>query len=474
MSGRKLVPVFLVPFMVLLLFSHYTVSAQRVALDSRSLNSTFDVQSATTCSITDPQVIDEGVIEQKFTCDDHHFMSILLTPNNAVALRPHPGCNVDAWGSTWYIQPFLQYSDPSGTIIDSLEAVEGKIYVMASGEIAGWDPPPATWMMDLEIEYDKSSKTITGTGSYSIQLPGTLLLDLNLYRIASNYLDDVPLISGGIGDTGDLKEVIVSGNGPGFPFTWHPPEMPEHFPTQSSSYLSINAVGQYNNVDAEDLGYKPINPAYKPSLEIALTANNEDVQMTFGGIYDVNQGQNPYSDNIGITPLIKVGTAITEFQFEVDFTATALPDEHCESTGLYDPQTSWFYLLNANEARPFDIKFKKGLASGGWLPIAGNWDGDALYTAGLYDPQTSWFYLLNANQAQPFDIKFKKGLAGGGWLPIAGDWNGDGIDTVGLYDSQTSRFYLLNANQAQPFDITFKKGLAGGGWLPIAGDWDNN
>jgi hypothetical protein len=81
---------------------------------------------------------------------------------------------------------------------------------------------------------------------------------------------------------------------------------------------------------------------------------------------------------------------------------------------------------------------------------------------------------LNANQAQPFDIKFKKGLAGGGWLPIAGDWNGDGIDTVGLYDSQTSRFYLLNANQAQPFDITFKKGLAGGGWLPIAGDWDNN
>jgi hypothetical protein len=30
---------------------------------------------------------------------------------------------------------------------------------------------------------------------------------------------------------------------------------------------------------------------------------------------------------------------------------------------------------------------------------------------------------LNANQAQPFDITFKKGLAGGGWLPIAGDWD---------------------------------------------------
>jgi hypothetical protein len=233
-------------------------------------------------------------------------------------------------------------------------------------------------------------------------------------------------------------------------------------------------VGQYNNVDTESLGYERINPAYKPSLEIALTADQEDVQMTFGAIYDVAESQSPFADNIGITPLIKVGTSITEFQFEVDFIATALPGEHCESTGLYDPKASWFYLLNANQAQPFDIKFKKGLAGGDWLPIGGNWDSDTLYTVGLYDPQTSRFYLLNANQAQPFDITFKKGLADGGWLPIAGDWNGDGIDTVGLYDPQISRFYLLNANQAQPFDITFKKGLAGGGWLPIAGDWNGD
>ena len=50
------------------------------------------------------------------------------------------------------------------------------------------------------------------------------------------------------------------------------------------------------------------------------------------------------------------------------------------------------------------------------------------------------------------------GVPGMGFLPIAGDWNGDGEGQHGLYDQAISTFFLRNAIQRQgPSD----KGYAG-------------
>jgi hypothetical protein len=82
--------------------------------------------------------------------------------------------------------------------------------------------------------------------------------------------------------------------------------------------------------------------------------------------------------------------------------------------------------------------------------------------------------LINSNAAAPSaDLKFRFGPAPCGWLPIAGDWNGDGADTVGLYDAAIGTFRLINHNStAANADLKFVFGPAPSTWKPIAGDWD--
>ncbi|MDG4596620.1 MAG: CARDB domain-containing protein, partial [Candidatus Contendobacter sp.] len=70
----------------------------------------------------------------------------------------------------------------------------------------------------------------------------------------------------------------------------------------------------------------------------------------------------------------------------------------------------------------------------------------ATKTIGLYNPATSAFYLRNSNTTGIADLTFGYGPPGAGWLPLAGDWNGDGVVTIGLYNPATSVFYLRNSN----------------------------
>jgi len=74
--------------------------------------------------------------------------------------------------------------------------------------------------------------------------------------------------------------------------------------------------------------------------------------------------------------------------------------------------------------------------------------------------------------AGPADLAFHYGPAGAGWLPLAGDWNGDTVDTVGLYASTSGSFYLRNEHAAGRADLRFTHGPGGSGWLPVVGDWD--
>ena len=179
------------------------------------------------------------------------------------------------------------------------------------------------------------------------------------------------------------------------------------------------------------------------------------------------------------------------FSFPVSGTVRALLHD-ASTLGLYNPATSAFYLRNSislqgpNDKGYADLTFSYSTAQAGWLPIAGDWNGDGVDTVGLYNPATSTFYLWNSTSPQGFndpstaDVIFTYGAAGAGWLPIAGDWDGNGTDTLGLYNPATSTFYLRNTTSLQGptdkgyADVTFHYGAAGAGWLPIAGDWDGN
>lgn len=88
----------------------------------------------------------------------------------------------------------------------------------------------------------------------------------------------------------------------------------------------------------------------------------------------------------------------------------------------------------------------------GWLPVAGDWDGDGRQDLGLFDPAKRTFHLFLQGPAsgwppgwQPWEtLSFP--LAGQGGLPFAGDWDGGPADEVGLLLTNDARVALATAD----------------------------
>lgn len=142
-----------------------------------------------------------------------------------------------------------------------------------------------------------------------------------------------------------------------------------------------------------------------------------------------------------------------------------------DSIGAFDPRTATWYLRNTNAAGGTDYApFAYG--AGGWIPVVGDWDGDGVDTIGIFDPRTATWYLRNSNSPGGTDFApFAYGAPG--WIPVVGDWDGDGRDTIGVYDPLTATWYLRDSNSAGAPSVT----PFAYGWLnfkPVAGDWDRD
>lgn len=276
----------------------------------------------------------ENNYEYQFFHEDHHFMTLLESPDGAVAFRPHPGTDVNGWGSTWYVNAFLPPGELHGGRVDTVEASDAGIVAVLSGTVSrGAAAAYGTWSFEMTFTDDRAAKSIEGTGHYMVSLTGTLTPetgDLNLGRIASNYLTDVPLLGGGTGDTGDMTTVdVVGGNAPSydFQFAWSPPDQPAHYPNDTTDRLSVHVSGAHNLVDTAAMGYAPIAAAYKPSLHVVLASEEAGADLTFGAAYDLARAQDFWEDNVGITPLIRVGNPGMAFQFTVGFGSLALTED---------------------------------------------------------------------------------------------------------------------------------------------------
>ncbi len=264
-----------------------------------------------------------------FMCGKQHFLT-LVDEKGTLNFRPHPGFDPNGWGSSWYFQPFLQGAVLTHTVNDSIKTNRDGITVLASGKVSmSKNSSYGKWNIKIKFTYSQKDKEITGKGKYSIQLSGKLNKEtgnLNLYKIASNFLVDVPMFTGKIGDTGDMTEAIVESSD--FKFTWNPKAQPSYFNTaKSSNKLLINVTGDYNNVNTAAQGFTAIAPAYKPSLEVYLEAKNPSVKMIFGGIFNLDQKQIFSFDNIGITPIISSSSQNSKFDFNVEFKSKALPED---------------------------------------------------------------------------------------------------------------------------------------------------
>src|SRR5690349_9029943 len=76
-----------------------------------------------------------GTTEYRFKLNNRHFAT-LIDDGGTYAFRPHPGCDINGWGSTWYAQPFLPGATLQYTTIGSTNTDANGIHVSASGMVS--------------------------------------------------------------------------------------------------------------------------------------------------------------------------------------------------------------------------------------------------------------------------------------------------------------------------------------------------
>ena len=280
------------------------------------------------------QTTNNNTKEYRCYLHGHHFLS-LISSNGTFDLRPHPGVDRNGWGSSLYLQPFLSVANVelSHTIISNVLATPTGISITAGGGISGTNLTTyGTWSCALNFNYNPTNKEVTGNGRYAITLAGPLSAttgDLDLYKFASNLLTNVPVLSGGLTNTGDMSNCLISGsnNGVPVPLTWNPLTQPGTSPTDDFDFLSVTVIGNYNQVDTAAQGKCPIQAAYKPTMTVNVTSHQSGLPLRFCGIFTTTEAQNFAADNIGINAIIKNLTAVTNYVFDVAIQSSALPQD---------------------------------------------------------------------------------------------------------------------------------------------------
>ena len=121
-----------------------------------------------------------------------------------------------------------------------------------------------------------------------------------------------------------------------------------------------------------------------------------------------------------------------------------------------------WYLRDALDGGP-SRGYREDVA--GWVPLAGDVDGDGNGSVSLF--QAGTFRLRDRERGPVRLVRF----GGPGDLPVVGDFDGDGVDTVGVF--RAGRWYLRASNTpAAAPSRAFSYGRAGD--VPVVGDWDGD
>jgi hypothetical protein len=278
-------------------------------------------------------------VEHRFFRDGFHFGTLIRDLAGRLIFRGHPDRDdINGWGTSYFIAPFLAGADSRLGTVNGITSNAAGFNISTSGMVArGSSSTYGSWTWNADLRYDPVLERGAGSGILTVNLPGTLNAagaDLNLERISSNFLHNVPLQTGGTGATGDMRYANVRYAPAVDPrdFTWRPPQLPGHFPQDFSSYLDIDVVGERNIVDtlAQGKGFQ-IQIADKPSFSLAFTSRSAGNRMIFGGIWNESQGQNFEADNVGINHLITRGSTNStslSFDFAFEFVPPPIPGDY--------------------------------------------------------------------------------------------------------------------------------------------------
>lgn len=332
-----------------LLLAARPASAQ-LRLTSFSIEKTRTFPPSSGNGYSNAPVATSNGVEHRLFLNGHHFATI-VDQQGTFNIRMHPGVDRNGWGSSLYLQPFLNDADVvlGHSSIAGIDSTATGIFVHVGGFVSsGTNGTYGAWSIaDLEFTYDPETKTARAQGLYSLELDGPLSTpgrDLNLFRIASNYLMDVPLLDGTTNDTGDMASALLIRNGQ-TTNVWNPRDG-DTFPTDMADRLAVEVVGRFNDVDAPMqtwTNFPAIQAATKPSLRVELTADEAGWPLICGCMYDETQSQLFFADNVGITPVIACNPSFTRFAYSIDVLSSALPGD---GTGLDAELAAVFYGEN--------------------------------------------------------------------------------------------------------------------------------
>lgn len=255
----------------------------------------------------------------------HHAFTVIQAAG-VFAVRTHPGTDPNGWGTTLYLQPFFPGAVLRGASVRLCEPIENGVRLSAEGTIClGKRGASGSWAADLWLRYDAERAHVEGTGTYRLSLLKGLdelrAGDLNLLKIASNYLQDVPRQDGTRGDTGDVGTATFSFDGHAIPWNLRDPATSAFFLPDQAARASLTCAlsGHLYDVDSRAQGFDAISiaRAQKPSLDLTLTTDADHPLSVFAqrasGLdpeatrrYDrpVRMSEAYWHDNVGITPLI--------------------------------------------------------------------------------------------------------------------------------------------------------------------------
>jgi hypothetical protein len=395
-------------------------------------------------------VNNQNITEHRLLNDGFHFASVVYPPDQVVGFRPHPDLtDINGFGTTWQLAPFLgggdAISDPPSVVANN---PANTITITLRGPVNQTVLPQTnygTWTETITVAFNPVTQTITGDGTLAITLDDTLTAaaaDLNLGRIKSNYLDDVPLLPTGTGDTGDMKQIDVTYSAvPGPPnFTWIPTDG-DTFPSTVSPTLTLNTVGDVNVVDTASQGFAAIKVARKPTISVTYEAVDPTHGISVGLVYDTAAAQDAFADNVGAVPLLlRTTTNDLDLEYELSFTSSPIDIRKPTEGVLVGGPAEGVLAVHNREfadtsypAQPTDTISPFGAINATIRSATGDINGDTIPDLVLVTGPGTPIRLAVVSGADnrfvlvpPFD-PFGGDFTGGGFV-TTGDINNDGRD----------------------------------------------
>jgi len=275
------------------------------------------------------------IVELNLLYNSKHIMS-LTNKDGFLKIIPDPGNETNRESTIWYPQPYLKGAVKGDTQIVNSYADNNGFHLKAMGNVFNSDSlSTGVWTLIMDFTYNLEKEMINGIGEINIVLGTDLDVigdNLFVYKITSNYIEDVELINpDGFGNTGNMEKITAK-FGENESLVWLPYQNPEFFPEIYNGQLSINVKGQYNNADTSTINKISKEPSYKPSVSIQLKTGEPYAKLNFGASYDYTNNKNYLSENVITNPIISKQTQETNFQFTIEFNSESIKNKDGSTT----------------------------------------------------------------------------------------------------------------------------------------------